>query len=258
MAIPIKWRSVPLSGVPGGTAVILVFTVLIVFAIPAQAGIGAGTSASTSIDTQPPFVTVDQFPEFAVYQGGDVVHFHWISGDDNPGAVPEYFIASVVIEGQVDASFNYHPDIDEASWDWTVPEVSSANVHLEVRAKDAFGNTTVGTSNSFTVLASVTDVPLAPAGLNLADPSPNPFNPSTRLNFNLPESGRVNLVVYDARGHRIRTLVSGQRTAGDFSATWNGRDDRGRAQSGGVYIFVLEFQGFNESGRISRKAVLIP
>lgn len=237
---------------------ILVFTVLIAFTVPAHAGIGSGFSAPTSIDTKPPFVTVDQFPEFTVYQGGDVVTFHWFSGDDNPGAVPDYFIASVVIEGQVDATFNYHPDIDEASWDWVASEVSSANVHLEVMARDAFGNTTVGTSNSFTVLASVTDVPGAPAGLDLGSPTPNPFNPLTRLNFRLPEPGRVNLVVYDARGRRIRTLVSGQRTGGDFSATWNGRDDRGRAQSGGVYIFVLDFQGFSKSGRISRKAVLIP
>lgn len=244
--------------VPLTVAVILMFAVPIAFTVPAQAGVGSGLSVSTSIDTQAPFVTVDQFPEFTVYQGGDMVTFHWFSGDDNPGAVPEYFIASVVVEGQVDATFNYYPDIDEATWDWIAPEVSSANVHLEVQARDAFGNTTVGTSNSFTVLASVTGVPTAPPGMDLASPAPNPFNPSTRLNYRLPEPGLVNLVVYDARGHRIRTLVSGQKAGGDFAASWNGRDDQGRAQSGGVYIFVLDFHGLSKSGRISRKAVLIP
>ena len=253
MATAIKWR-----GFPWGTAVILMITVLAWLPVPALAGIGSGISTSTSIDTQPPILTVDQFPEFTVYQGGDTVTFHWVSSDDNPGTVPGFFIAAVVVNGQVDAFFNYHPDIEESTWDWIAPDVSSARVYLDVRAGDAFGNSTSGTSNSFTVLSSVTDVPVAPLGLNLSNPSPNPFNPATKLNFHLPESGRVNLVVYDSRGHRIRTLVSGQRSGGDFAATWNGRDDRGRAQSGGVYIFVLEFKGFSKSGRISRKAVLIP
>ena len=253
MATAIKWR-----GFPWGTAVILMITVWVPVSGPALAGIGSGISASTSIDTRPPIVTVDQFPEFAVYQGGDTVTFHWVTSDDNPGTVPGYFIAAVVVNGQVDAFFCYHPDIEESTWDWIVPEVSTARVYIDVRAGDAFGNSTSETSNSFTVLSSVTDVPAAPAGLDLANPAPNPFNPSTKLNFRLPESGRVNLVVYDARGHRIRTLVDGQRAGGDFSASWNGRDDRGRAQSGGVYIFVLDFQGFSQSGRISRKAVLIP
>jgi hypothetical protein len=237
---------------------ILALTGMIAFTAPAVAGIGSSISASTSIDTKPPFVTVDQFPQFTLYQGGDMVTFHWLSGDDNLGDDPAYFVASVMIEGQVASTFNYHPDIEEASWQWMAPDVSSANVHLEVLARDAFGNATIGSSNSFTVLSSVTDVPAASVGLELEHPAPNPFNPSTKLQFNLPEPGSVNLVVYDPRGRRVRTLVSGQRAAGAFATSWDGRDDRGRAQSGGVYIFVLEFKGAHESGRISRKAVLIP
>jgi len=249
----IKWR-----GRLRGTAVVSVAAALVAFAVPAAAAVGSGTSKSTVIDTRAPLVTVDQFPEFTFFQGGDMVTFHWFTGDDHPSYLSRDFIASVLIDGQVEATFNYHPDIDEATWEWMAPEVTSANVHLEVQAKDAFGNTTVGTGNSFIVLSTVTDVPIVPAGLELANPAPNPFNPSTRLNFHLPESGRLHLVVYDARGHRIRTLLTGNMAGGDFAASWDGRNDRGQAQSGGVYIFVLDFQGFNNSGRITRKAVLIP
>lgn len=253
MATATKWR-----GFPRGATVILAITGMIVFTAPALAGVGSAISASTSIDTKPPFVTVDQFPEFTLFQGGDTVTFHWLSGDDNLGDDPAFFVASVMIEGQVASTFNYHPDVEEATWLWTVPEVSSANVHLEVLARDAFGNATIGSSNSFTVLSSVTDVPAAAAGFEMRHPSPNPFNPSTELQFRLPEPGSVNLVVYDPRGRRVRSLVSGQRPGGSFSASWDGRDDRGRAQSGGVYLFVLDFKGTHQSGRISRKAVLIP
>jgi hypothetical protein len=227
-------------------------------AIPVLAGIGSGISGLTAIDTEPPSVTVDQFPAFAFFQGGDVVNFHWSIADDNPGAVPENFTASVLIEGQVESTFAYYPDLAEAFWNWIVPEASSANVHLQVLAKDAFGNAAVGTSNSFTILASVTGVPAAPAGLALAAPAPNPFNPSTLLRFHLPEPGRVSLTVYDPRGRRVRTLVTGPRAAGDFDASWDGRDDRGRAQSGGVYLFVLDFRGAGPADRLTRKAVLIP
>ena len=68
----------------------------------------------------------------------------------------------------------------------------------------------------------------------------------------------MTLTVYDMRGHRIRTLFRGHRQDGEFEAHWDGRDDGGRTQSGGMYVFVLDFQGATESGRLTRKAVLIP
>lgn len=225
---------------------------------PSRAGVGEAISGTATIDTQPPWVNVDQFPEYTVFQGGDTVLFHWQSGDSHPGTVPEYFSAAVLIEGEADSTIIYYPDTADYSWEWVVPEVSSANVHLEVQARDAFGNLTTGFSNSFSVLSSVTNVPRSPGKLNLAAPAPNPFNPSTKLSFNLPEPGRVSLTVYDARGHRVRILLQGHRQEGDFETRWDGRDDRGQALPGGVYLFVLDFHGSNQSGRITRKAVLIP
>ncbi len=225
---------------------------------PSQAGIGEGISGTATIDTQPPWVNVDQFPEYTIFQGGDTVLFHWQSGDIHPSTVPEYYFAAVFIEGMPESAIIYYPDTDDYSWEWVVPEVSSANVHLEVHARDAFGNLTTAFTNSFTVLSSVTSVPRAPGNLHLATPAPNPFNPSTKLSFNLPEPGRVSLIVYDTRGNRVRTLLRGHRQDGDFETRWDGRDNRGQALPGGVYLFVLEFHGSNQSGRISRKAVLIP
>ena len=241
-----------------GLMMILIITASDAIVGSAQAGIGEGISGTAAIDTQPPWVTVDQFPEFTVFQGGDIVQFHWQTGDSNPGTVPEYFTAAVLIDGVADSTIVYYPDTNDSNWEWIVPEVSSANAHLEVQARDAFGNLTIGVTNDFTVLSSVTGVPRVPGSLNLAAPAPNPFNPSTKLSFNLPESGRVSLTVYDTRGHRVRTLLRGHRQDGDFETRWDGRDNRGNTLPGGVYLFVLDFQGATQSGRISRKAVLIP
>ena len=241
-----------------GLVIILIIAAAGAIVCPAQAGIGEGTSGTATIDTQPPWVTVDQFPEFTVFQGGDTVLFHWQTGDSHPGTVPEYFTAAVLIESQADSTIVYYPDIDDSSWEWIVPDISSSNVRLEVQARDAFGNLTSGFTNYFTVLSSVTSVPRVAGNLNLAAPAPNPFNPSTKLSFNLPEAGRVSLTVYDTRGHRVRTLLKGHRQDGDFEARWDGRDNRGKTLPGGVYLFVLDFQGSTQSGRITRKAVLIP
>lgn len=236
---------------------ILIMGGMVAGVCPALAGVGSGISGTTLIDTQAPTLSVDQFPPYTIYQGNDTVVFHWQTGDDHPSAVPEHYTATVWFEDQIESSIIYHPDIADYTWEWVVPQ-ANGQVYLEVQVQDAFGNLTTGTTNVFTILSTLTDVPETQTGFGLAAPAPNPFNPSTTLGFLLPEPGQVALTVFDARGHRVRTLLRGYRQSGDFAARWDGRDDQGRMQSGGVYLFVLDFHGTVHSGRFSRKAVLIP
>jgi hypothetical protein len=72
---------------------------------------------------------------------------------------------------------------------------------------------------------------------------PNPFNPSTRIDFSLPDGGRTVLRIYDARGREVRTLLSGVLPAGDHSLTWDGTDDAGRELASGTYFYQLEADG---------------
>jgi outer membrane protein assembly factor BamB len=69
--------------------------------------------------------------------------------------------------------------------------------------------------------------------------TPNPFNPSTAISFNLPASGKATLIVYDITGRKVRELVSGMLSAGKNTAVWDGRDDSGRPVSSGVYFSRL-------------------
>ena len=89
----------------------------------------------------------------------------------------------------------------------------------------------------FTVFNPLSPVPQAPAvgGARLLPNIPNPFNPSTELRFELDRPGAVELSVYDARGHLVRGLVSGQYGAGPFSMMWDGTDRAGRQVASGVY-----------------------
>lgn len=92
-----------------------------------------------------------------------------------------------------------------------------------------------------------------PAALTLAQNFPNPFNPATQIRFHLAAPGRVSLVVFDLLGQRVRTLVSGERPAGDAWVQWDGRDEAGAPVASGTYLYQLR------SGEqvLQRKLVLL-
>ncbi len=69
---------------------------------------------------------------------------------------------------------------------------------------------------------------------------PNPFNATTRIQFNLPKSEQVQLTLYNIRGNKIRTLINKQLTAGQHTIQWNGLDDQGNAVASGIYFCKLE------------------
>ncbi len=69
--------------------------------------------------------------------------------------------------------------------------------------------------------------------------APNPFNPSTRVEFEVPVTGPVSLRVCDVRGRVVRVLRDRVLAAGRHVVTWDGRDQSGRAVSTGAYFLVL-------------------
>ena len=83
---------------------------------------------------------------------------------------------------------------------------------------------------------------------------PNPFNPSTAIQYRVPApGGRVTLSVYDLSGRLVRTLVDADKGGGEHVAVWRGLDDRGREVGSGVYFYRLEADGTS----IERKMVML-
>lgn len=77
----------------------------------------------------------------------------------------------------------------------------------------------------------------AAARLSLAQNAPNPFQQLTVIRFEVASDGcRTALRVYDASGRAVRTLMDGRLSPGSYQATWDGRDDAGRAMPSGVYV----------------------
>jgi flagellar hook assembly protein FlgD len=95
---------------------------------------------------------------------------------------------------------------------------------------------------------------VAAAGNRLGPNVPNPFNPSTSIEYEVSESGFVSLKIYNVAGQLVKTLMDGQQAAGQVhEATWNGLDDAGQPVSSGVYFYKLTSKGFVKT----RKMVLL-
>ena len=80
---------------------------------------------------------------------------------------------------------------------------------------------------------------------------PNPLNPKTDLTFSLPTAAHVRVSVFDARGRLVKTLLDGNRPAGENVVPWDGTDDRGGHVSSGVFFFRLEALGSKEIVRVT-------
>ena len=89
-------------------------------------------------------------------------------------------------------------------------------------------------------LLSLVDVHGLPEEYALHQNYPNPFNPTTTLRYDLPEDATVSVVIYDMMGRQVRTLVSGQASAGYHSTMWNATNDLGSSVSAGVYIYTIQ------------------
>ena len=93
----------------------------------------------------------------------------------------------------------------------------------------------------------------APAGFKLFPASPNPFNPSTEIAFEIPGSGEQHhtmLRIYDVKGVLVRTLVDEARSSGQHIVVWNGRDESGRMAAAGVYFYTLEAAGKRDTQKM--------
>ena len=68
---------------------------------------------------------------------------------------------------------------------------------------------------------------------------PNPFNPSTKIDYGLPEASNVKLMIYDILGRQVKTLVNELQDPGYKSVTWHGKDQMGRKVGAGMYFYLI-------------------
>jgi hypothetical protein len=128
------------------------------------------------------------------------------------------------------------------TYNWTVPNTPSTQ--CLVRISDASNPSVYDISdNTFTIENSVSVEDLKsgiPEEYDLYQSYPNPFNPSTVIEFSLPEDvGNVNLSIYNALGEKVAELVNTALTAGYYQYHWSAQD-----LATGMYIYELRTDKF--------------
>lgn len=93
---------------------------------------------------------------------------------------------------------------------------------------------------SITLFIPFEDTPITPDTYGLHQNFPNPFNPSTSISFLLQEESDVELVIYNIKGERIKTIFNDKVYSNQITfAVWDGKDAAGKQVSSGVYLYKL-------------------
>ena len=78
-----------------------------------------------------------------------------------------------------------------------------------------------------------------PSEFQLLQNHPNPFNPSTLMEYSLPKAGNVTLKIFNVLGEEIITLVECNQPAGIYRLEWDGKDDLGSQLKSGIYVYQI-------------------
>ncbi|NNE10286.1 MAG: T9SS type A sorting domain-containing protein, partial [Gemmatimonadetes bacterium] len=136
--------------------------------------------------------------------------------------------------------------LDEESW---IPMGSTFDKALNRISAEVMESGTYAVRYSKTAISTET----IPSRFALHPNMPNPFNPITRILFDLPVRDEVKLEIYDVTGRLVRTLQRGALPAGRHDFVWTGDDQSGRSVASGVYFYKLSTSGKNAT----RKMLLI-
>ena len=110
-------------------------------------------------------------------------------------------------------------------------KAGEAQYHMVDEAYDYSGSTSVASTK-----------PEAPDVFHISQNFPNPFNPSTSIQYYIPKPGNVRIEIFDIRGSLVEVLVDGYTLAGDHVAVW-----RSQRKASGTYFYRLLYEGFSRT-----------
>lgn len=84
-----------------------------------------------------------------------------------------------------------------------------------------------------------------PISFNLQQNFPNPFNPKTTIQFDIPNSGNVKLSIFSMEGKEIASLVNSALEKGSYSVDWNAVNF-----SSGIYFYKMETNNFSQTKKL--------
>ncbi|MBI4552274.1 MAG: T9SS type A sorting domain-containing protein [Candidatus Latescibacteria bacterium] len=103
-----------------------------------------------------------------------------------------------------------------------------------------------------TLGTSTVKVAPLPTTFALKPNQPNPFNPTTRLAYDVPQAAHIVLAVYNLLGQEVIRLVDADQQPGRYEVVWAGRTGQGLSVASGVYLYRLTTSaGFSQTKRMT-------
>tara|TARA_B110000438_G_C15599112_1_gene557221 strand:- start:70 stop:846 length:777 start_codon:yes stop_codon:yes gene_type:complete len=134
-----------------------------------------------------------------------------------------------------------------------VIEIRHYSNGMEYRVESNLSDTQYGNAMEMSVgTVSVSSEGVNPTEFGISGNYPNPFNPSTTIEYNVEASGHASLTVYDIMGRTVRTLVNEYKESGrpDYKVVWDGKDDHGQQVSAGLYLYTLRSSGMTSTAKM--------
>jgi hypothetical protein len=150
------------------------------------------------------------------------------------GGLPTGAYYVVATNGCQEMWYNNKPDLEDADSVSVVMPGDTPNI-------DFYLPTAVETED---------ELAQRPAEFELHQNYPNPFNPGTRIEYTLKKRGHVTLHIYNVLGEKVKTLLDQDQSAGLYQINWDGKNDKGKAASSGLYLYKLELNGFSQAKRM--------
>jgi len=90
-----------------------------------------------------------------------------------------------------------------------------------------------------------------PKNYGLTQNYPNPFNSQTNIEFQVPNQSIIKLEIYNILGQKIRTLVNQEISPGNYSVSWNGKNDFGESVNSGIYFIKFSSDSFSDTKKMT-------
>lgn len=109
----------------------------------------------------------------------------------------------------------------------------------QVNKGDCTTTLTPGGDGTVTLPVELTDIESLPTEFTLKPAYPNPFNPTTTIQYGIPDARQVSIMIYDLMGRRVATLFHNEQQAGWYEITWNGLLTNGSLAPAGMYLYKI-------------------
>jgi hypothetical protein len=148
------------------------------------------------------------------------------------------FFVGLIYDGTNKPTYGYDPVDNGRAWDFDGSTWSAWNETYFIRA-------TIQTTTSVVEITNK-----IPTEFELSHNYPNPFNPSTKFRYALPEGRDVKIIIYDINGSKVTELVNNYQAAGTYEVTWNGKNDLGQQVASGTYIYNVKAGNFVQTKKM--------